>query len=361
MRTPAIIAAFAFLCADPASAGKTEEESAAAFELTSEKKTRALAFLKSTDASKRAGAIKAFRGLGGDHKKAYKEILEAAHEHHAKYLDKKAFDLAFDRNSLTAFADLQRAWAEKRDAALKMVLTNLKKDQAKQTEMDTKFASADAAYARMQRASERAGRSELPLLQPRVEAIAQIDRELVWCDGASVSRATPPELVAVLRHIDAGEKLIPLLRNLEAVRGSNHAVVIKHNASQSWASPAQKSFANLLNSRRLVLGQPLLRLDENLCRACLGHSREMGSLGYFSHNSPTEKNRTFGKRAKNAGFKGRASGECIYTGGGGSAGAHKAWWYSDGHRLIMYAKNPNTLGIANAGNLWTLNTGKRKW
>lgn len=134
-----------------------------------------------------------------------------------------------------------------------------------------------------------------------------------------------------------------------------------HNEKQSWASPAHKAFARILNERRAILGLQPLRLEEKLSDACAGHSKEMIALGYFEHESPVEKNKTFGLRATNAGFQGEAGGECIYTGSANPAEAEKAWWYSDGHRLINYSRGPNTLGLGIVGTMWTLNVGTYPW
>jgi uncharacterized protein YkwD len=63
------------------------------------------------------------------------------------------------------------------------------------------------------------------------------------------------------------------------------------------------------------------------------------------------------ERARAAGYKGSFAGENIYQGGGGPESAYRAWWTSDGHRIIMFASRPDRLGIAFASGFWTLNTG----
>ena len=84
----------------------------------------------------------------------------------------------------------------------------------------------------------------------------------------------------------------------------------------------------------------------------------MKALGFFSHTSPVEGKHSFVDRARLAGFKGGASGECIAAGYGSAAAAYQGWFYSDGHRHIMLANGPNVLGIGPVGSHWTLVTGR---
>lgn len=101
------------------------------------------------------------------------------------------------------------------------------------------------------------------------------------------------------------------------------------------------------------------KLNEKLSNACRLHSQEMEWLGYFAHESPVEENKTFGMRARKAGFEG-AIGECIYMGRREAAAAKQAWWYSCGHRVINYSSRPDTLGIGPHNSHWTLNTGSAR-
>ena len=87
----------------------------------------------------------------------------------------------------------------------------------------------------------------------------------------------------------------------------------------------------------------------------------MAANNYFSHTGLTPETKSFGQRAKRAGFSGGPSGECIFMGNPSPVAAHQAWWYSDGHRLIMYSGGPNTLGLGLHGKYWTLNTGRKSW
>ena len=118
----------------------------------------------------------------------------------------------------------------------------------------------------------------------------------------------------------------------------------------------------MLNGQRRVVDYAPLRLEEKLCAASTAHSAEMVALKYFAHESPVPANKGFGDRAKNAGFDGFASGECIFAGSRSADAAYGGWWGSDGHRFIMFMEGANTMGIGNAGSeTWTFNTGSRTW
>ena len=193
------------------------------------------------------------------------------------------------------------------------------------------------------------------------DAIIEIRVEIAWCNGREASRAL--NLRDEISRAGGADDYVAALEGIDIAKQSAnaHEAAETHNDNCGWASAAYKSFASLLNERRVALGLTPLRLDEKLSKACVDHSNDMATHGYFDHAGRTAETKTPGKRAKRAGFSGFASGECIFVGSTSPAAAHKAWWYSDGHRLIMYANNPNTLGLGLYGKHWTLNTGKKSW
>jgi len=334
-------------------------------EPTPAQRERALSFMKDAKPERRKGAYAAFRKLGEAGKETYAEVLGQAREFHDDALGTLAFDLVFADNSLTRFRKIHREWAEERERAVKMAQTDWKaaepaRHKERHAEMDAAFAAAEAAYARMVTRAAKAGTSELATLGGSAAALIEIEAELGWCEGRE---ARETNLRSLLARNDVADDLVEILRGIDAATklAGDVAEAERHHAASAWASPPVKAFAALLNARRAALGLGALRLDANLSKACAGHSEEMARLGYFSHESPVEKNKSFGQRARNAEFAGAASGECIYAGSSAAAAAHQAWWYSDGHRLILYAKGPNTLGLGTNGNVWTLNTGNRKW
>jgi len=106
-----------------------------------------------------------------------------------------------------------------------------------------------------------------------------------------------------------------------------------------------------LNAMRLMCGLSALEYDPKLCAAATGHSKDMDSLGFFSHESPVKGKKTFTDRARLAGTT--ASGENIYMGSGSPADALRAWFLSPGHHKNMLNPNNTRQGLGRQGRYWT--------
>ena len=333
--------------------------------LTEEQKASALTFLKSTQVSKRKSAYAGFRKLGASEKSTYLELLTEAQEFHSSRLGDRAYELSIARNAISELRGVYDAWIVARDTAKKMVQTNWKESdpknyKQKHAEMDAASNETADLYARLIRTAKHAEHFEPTGLQQSADVLAEIRVEIAWCQDREPEFAMSlNDEIARAGGADGYVKalrLVPVALELDAA----HQAAEKYNASCNWASGAYQSFASGLNERRVALGLPPLRLDEKLSDACAAHSADMAANGYFSHTGLTPETKSFGNRAKRAGFDGFATGECIFMGTPSPVGAHQAWWYSDGHRLIMYANNPNTLGLGLHGKHWTLNTAKKK-
>ena len=332
--------------------------------LTEAQKKRALGFLNSTDPGKRQSAYAGFRKLGDHERTTYLELLEDARDHHANELSSRAWDLATGDRTLSNFKEAYDSWLVARDAAREMVQTNWKDREAgnykkMHAEMDRVSEKAIDLYAGVVRSARLAGGFTPTGLQPAADALAEIRGEIAWCNDR-----TPDGELSLLEAISEAGGADDYVTTVNLVDAANQLAAVQEateqdNADCAWASGAYKEFATTLNGRRVAFGLIPLRLDEKLSKACLDHSADMAANGYFSHTGLTPETKSFGKRAKRAGFTGFATGECIFMGNPSPGAAHRAWWYSDGHRLIMYASNPNTLGLGLSGKHWTLNTGKK--
>ena len=332
--------------------------------LTEEQKMSALAFLKSDEQSKRKAAYAGFRKLGSHEKSAYLEVLALAREHHADALGDRAWDLATSDKDLSNFQEAHDSWIVARNAAKQMVQTNWKDQDAgnykkKHTEMDDTADEAIKFFDRVVRSAKRAAAFDPSGLQRYADALAEIRDEIAWCN----ERAPEGALTLLEEISEAGGAsdyvaLVNLVAEANQIAAALDAAE-EHNAGCAWAGGAYKAFATTLNGRRAAFGLGALRLDEQLSKACGDHSADMAANGYFSHTGLTPETKGFGDRARRASFSGFATGECIFMGNASASAAHQAWWYSDGHRLIMYANSPNTLGLGLYGKHWTLNTGKK--
>jgi uncharacterized protein YkwD len=323
---------------------------------------RVLGFLTSHQASQRAGAYKACRNRGDDFKDSYFKLLEEAQYLHGKRLEDVIRAQTGERSAMGEAINHWNEWKSVAAPALEFVLTDHQKDKTKHDEMDRHFAAASKAWERVLTTHKRVGRAGVDTfiaIEAAMSALREIHKEKAWCrpDDFFEDEETDVAYFEKTLALSGGfsEKIAAIEEMAAAVKGLEdvHAA----NDGEKWAGNAHKEFARILNDRRATLGLRPLRLEEKLSDACAAHSKEMTALSYFAHESPVPENKTFGMRARNAGFTGSAGGECIYSGGASAAAAERAWWYSDGHRLINYSRGPNILGIGPVGTMWTLNVG----
>lgn len=105
-----------------------------------------------------------------------------------------------------------------------------------------------------------------------------------------------------------------------------------------------------LNRIRILLDIGALVIDVKLCTAARGHSRDMRTLGFFSHTSPVPGKETPGKRAARAGTSG--STENIAHGQTTAEGVIRSWWYSPGHHRNMLGAHLR-IGLGKDETHWT--------
>ncbi len=341
------------------------EQAAVANEPSAAQLKRVLGFLESQQVKQREATYKACRERGEDFKKPYLRLLQEARHAHAKRLEEVARSQIGERSTAGEALAKWNDWKSVAESAAEFVLTNHQKDKTKFDEMDRQYAAAAKGWGSVlnaQRRLGRAGEEALKVIDDALTALREIHKEMAWCDPEEYDEDEETDLEFFEETLSLQGRFTATIRELAdmAEKVKRLAGVHAANDAEKWASPAQKDFARILNDRRAALGLQPLRIEEKLSNACMGHSKEMVAMGYFSHTSPVEENKTFGMRAKNAGFTGAAGGECIFSGSASPASAESGWWYSDGHRLINYSRNPNVLGIGPHGTMWTLNVGNMR-
>ncbi|MFM7182413.1 MAG: CAP domain-containing protein [Verrucomicrobiales bacterium] len=349
-----------------ARAQDTPSQPAAAEEPTKAQLQRVQEFLQSPQANQRQAAYKGCRARGDDFKSTYFQMLERAYGYHGTQVARVIQGAVGPSSPQGEAVANWQEWEKLAKPAAEFVLTDHDKDKTKHDEMDRQFADAQKAWLRVVGAKRTPGNSGADA-QAKIEgslaALREIHREKAYCRPDEFDADDELDLSDFEEDLSLGSDGTNHLRTLAAMSETFKALedAHAHNDAQKWASPVHKTFARILNDRRAALGLQPLRLEEKLSDACAGHSKEMTAMGYFDHDSPVEKNKTFGMRAQNAGFQGSAGGECIFTGSPDAAAAEQAWWYSDGHRLINYSRGSNTLGLGPVGSMWTLNVGDYPW
>jgi len=126
---------------------------------------------------------------------------------------------------------------------------------------------------------------------------------------------------------------------------------LAENRALRGSAPRQELLGTLeLNRLRYLLGLQLVRIDPRLADAARDHSKDMATLGFFSHTSPVKGKERFGQRAANFGTS--ASAENIAAGQSTGHGAIRAWWYSPGHHKNMLGGHGRT-GLGQHDRMWT--------
>lgn len=161
-----------------------------------------------------------------------------------------------------------------------------------------------------------------------------------------------------LRHgwdTGLGEALMRLVFvNLYAGTSRWRVVLERNRASGAWTDPQEEACIARLNIHRILVGLHPLRTDPRLVVAAKKHSEEMVAKGYFSHESPTPRWKSFTQRA--AREHTRAGAECIAAGAASGTAAFRMWFYSQGHHKIMIS-GANNVGVGRCRNTWTLMVG----
>ena len=105
-----------------------------------------------------------------------------------------------------------------------------------------------------------------------------------------------------------------------------------------------------LNELRMLLGLGPVIIDPRLHEAARGHSQDMATLRFFSHDSPIAGKTTPWDRAKQVGTE--ASAENIFSGSPDYRVANDAWFLSPGHHVNMFG-NHRRVGMARYRGHWT--------
>jgi len=198
-------------------------------------------------------------------------------------------------------------------------------------------------------------------VQPEVEQLAAaLEEDVVYLEG---SGGKPPEgLADVNGWLDATFSA-RFERGALGISGTqrdwNEAVAKWHAEEMlTSADESERACMDATNDYRLMMGVPLLEIDERLVRAARKHSEEMEALHYFDHSSPVPENASFGARCAREGYH-SAGGENI-AGAFDGADAFRGWYTSSGHHRNMLGGH-RQFGVGRAGpypgNLFTQNFG----
>jgi uncharacterized protein YkwD len=127
--------------------------------------------------------------------------------------------------------------------------------------------------------------------------------------------------------------------------------VLEFNATvEDQLALAEAEGVRDLNRIRLLLGLGVVKTDVKLCTAARGHSGDMRTKEFFSHDSPVPGKKTPWDRAARAGTT--ANAENIAAGTASGSGANQMWFHSPGHFKNMLG-NHVRIGMGCDGDKWT--------
>ncbi len=313
--------------------------------------------LVNPDPARRIGATVRFRADGSDSYDEFRAGLSRAETIATAALRRQMQMVRMTDPSFEAIRKMSEEYRTLAEAARVIVLIDHHKDKQKFAEMDKAFAAAEKAYDKLSRALKPGASTPAAQLLDSLVWAAEVRRDLEFCEGKSndVSKLPIMDVLVTEQAAEPMKTFVAEVAPFLELREFYRLVSTAHGAAK-WPKADLVQYAQILNSRRVVLRLRPFQLSEKLSDACLQHSEEMVKLKYFAHESPVPENKTPWDRVKNAKFEGNGGGECIYNGSPAASGAHTGWWYSDGHRLILYGGG-NAQGIARFGGMWTFMSG----
>jgi len=165
------------------------------------------------------------------------------------------------------------------------------------------------------------------------------------------------EMMRAVPEFEGGqEPSDPAQWNLWFIRACRR--IEAYNLKQTAVTdPAELENVTLLNAYRESLGILPVEIDARLQQSARRHSKEMGDLGYFAHDSPTASEKTPFQRMKNAGYSAGGYSENIADGTSTGKGAFWMWFDSPPHHKNMVHEGSTAIGVGRWGGKWTQNFG----
>lgn len=318
---------------------------------------KALQWMQDSDPEKREAAYRTFQLYGDEGGAIYRRTLTQARRLHHRKLSRLLDDERF--NPFLGLPVLHDSLKKERERIDALIKTDYQKDPGKIAMLRREVESLAKLNDRIRKMAAKDNERLANAIEPVATALAEVMREIKLIDEEAGDDPITPEAALQdsfegIRYLETKKRVTRIKQEMaeeEAARRDNEAC--------DWANPSQKDFTRILNESRALFALTPLRLEERLSEAATGHSRDMATVGFFAHQSPVPGKKSPGDRARLAGFKHRWSGENIFAGSGSPDAAYQAWFASDGHRFIMFARGPNLIGVGPHGKHWTMMTGTK--
>jgi uncharacterized protein YkwD len=193
--------------------------------------------------------------------------------------------------------------------------------------------------------------------------------EIIKSVGIGVARCLPNKLQSFINNCKQINEISPEVSESGYSVGSSHSSdygATRYNVDTTFyfnsiangnedvpsSSTAQeRDFLAILNKARIEKGLNPLKLKYNLCRAARYHSYDMGTQGYFQHDSYDRRSECSGLERVSScqerlvQFTGRGGGENIAGGNESAEATYKQWLNSPGHYKNMFSDRYEYIGI----------------
>lgn len=187
-------------------------------------------------------------------------------------------------------------------------------------------------------------------------------------NAAAPNRQTPPGNTGVGTPTDSSPSSAPTTSSTTATPSSSSSAApttttTPPEAPKPTAQPQppsgqtpEQAVLALVNDERAAKGCKALVIDDRITTAAQGHSTDMATQNYFSHES--KDGRDFVQRMKEAGYP-KPGGENIAMGYTTPTAVMDGWMKSQGHRENILNCSFTTMGVGLdvRGNYWTQNFG----
>ncbi len=319
---------------------------------------KALQWMQDQDPEKRQAAYRTFQLYGESAKNVYTATLEKARTSHEKRLTQLLNDENANPYHRTDL--LTEELKTERARIYPLIKTDYKKDPSKIKMLQREVESLAKLNATLRKTAQTDPSKFDAAVSAISTALAEVQRELTLASSETPESEELDTLLALRESFD-GEVYLKTKSQIASIQKESAELKTTHeaNAASAWADSSQKDFTHLLNENRSLFGLTPFLMEERLSAAATGHSADMETLKFFSHQSPVKEKKSPADRARLAKFQYRWNGENIYMGSTAPSAAYNAWFGSDGHRFIMFSDGPNLIGIGPHGKHWTMMTGRK--
>ncbi|MBT8227230.1 MAG: CAP domain-containing protein [Dactylosporangium sp.] len=180
-----------------------------------------------------------------------------------------------------------------------------------------------------------------PIIGAPADAVAAMHPAPGQSDSSASASPDPEAMIAT-------QPALPAPSSAKPSPSKTAASQTKTTTVQTANTSMEDQVVALVNTERATAGCSAVTVDSRLTTAARGHSSDMATRGYFSHDTP--EGVTFSARITKAGYTWSTAGENIAMGQSTAAAVMKAWMNSSGHKANILNCSFRNIGVGLAYN-----------